>query len=234
MTMKIARRAALAGIASAAVAFSLTLSPGAATAASAASCTSKPYGYAGLIAYGTAAGVKATISAASVAQVSSGHVAGWIGVGGPGTGANGQDAWIQIGINSVPGTPNTIYVEAWVPGHGQVYTALGQVPVGATVNAAVLELPGKPGVWQATIDGRPVTTPVYLPGSHGSWQPMAVSESWNGGTPVCNTFSYRFGNVRIKAGAGSWKLFAGNATQITDPGYRVSSRTVAGFVAGSS
>ena len=44
-------------------------------------------------------------------SVEAGHVAGWVGVGGPGQGVNGEDAWIQAGIASMEGTDPMIYAE---------------------------------------------------------------------------------------------------------------------------
>lgn len=222
------RRTAVVAAAVIAVAAGL----GVQAASAARSCSSQPYAYAGLIGNRSASGLKATITAVSAPRVASGHVAGWIGVGGPGRGANGQDAWIQIGINSLPGSGNNLYAEAWIPGHGHAYKELGQVAAGEQVKVSVLELSGKPGWWQAAVNGKPVTKAVYLPGSHGAWEPMAMTESWNGGSSSCNDFTYRFGDVRISTGR-SWQGLR-DAQTLTDVGYRISARTLAGFVAGSA
>jgi hypothetical protein len=229
--LRMLRRSALTAALSLAAAGLFVFNAAAATSTS--SCTPNPYAYAGLIGNQNAGGVKATITAASAPQVASGHVAGWVGVGGPGQGAGGQDAWIQIGINSLPGTGNTIYAEAWIPGHGQAYKELGQVEAGQPVKVAVLEVRGRPGWWQATMDGNPVTKAVYLPGSHNNWQPMVISESWNGGQGMCNKFAYRFAEVQMVGGSGGWKPIR-DASALTDPGYRITNRTAAGFSAGSA
>jgi len=197
-----------------------------------ASCTQSPYAYAGFVGDSTVTGIRATIAAVGAPQVSGGHVAGWIGVGGPGQGAGGTDAWIQVGLNTMAGHPSVIYAEAMVPGSGQAYKELGEVPVGKRVSLGVVQLPGRPGWWQATIGDRPVTKPVYLPGSHGGWQPMAVSESWNAGTPICNRFAYRFVGVRVLTRRG-WRPFGVGAT-LTDAGYRVTGRPSSSFVARST
>ena len=42
-------------------------------------------------------GVRATITALRQPSVSAGHAAGWIGVGGPGAGPNGETMWLQTG-----------------------------------------------------------------------------------------------------------------------------------------
>ena len=112
------------------------------------------YSYAGHQATYRGHGVRATIALTREPAVDAGHVAGWIGVGGPGRGANGQDAWIQIGINSLPGSGNNLYAEAWIPGYGHAYKQLGQVAAGAQVKVSVLELPGRPGWWQAAVNGK--------------------------------------------------------------------------------
>ena len=71
--------------------------------APATSCTSKPYAYAGLASNATAQGIKATVTTLAAAQVPDGHVAGWIGVGGPNAGPNGQAEWLQAGLNTQVG-----------------------------------------------------------------------------------------------------------------------------------
>ena len=80
---------------------------GAATTASAGrACLSGAraggYSYAGHQAAYRGHGVRATIMLTRAPSVDAGHVAGWVGVGGPGQGANGGDAWIQAGVASVP------------------------------------------------------------------------------------------------------------------------------------
>ena len=69
------------------------------------------YSYAGHQASYRGHGVRATITATRAPSVDAGHVAGWVGVGGPGQGANGEDAWIQAGIASMPGMDPFVYAE---------------------------------------------------------------------------------------------------------------------------
>ena len=61
-------------------------------AAAAAACP-KGYSYAGLYSDSKASGIAATITMLDAPAVagSSSHVAGWVGVGGPGLGPNGED-----------------------------------------------------------------------------------------------------------------------------------------------
>src|SRR5262245_21203186 len=61
------------------------------------------YSYAGHQANYRGHGVRATITMTRQPSLEVGHVARWVGVGGPGQGANGEDAWIQAGIASLPG-----------------------------------------------------------------------------------------------------------------------------------
>ena len=209
------------------------IDPGSANAA-ANGCGSTPYSYAGVETNLGTHGIAATVTVARAAVVTSGHVAGWIGVGGPGKGANGTNAWIQIGLNAEPGRDNVIYAEAWIPGRGQVYKELGEAPTGQHVRLAILEVKGQPGTWRAWVDGRPVTDPVVLRGSErGTWQADALGESWRSGSQVCNSYAYRFENVRYATAAGGvWRSVAGTVS-LQDPGYEVVSQAADAFVATS-
>src|SRR5215475_11593737 len=62
------------------------------------------YGYAGHEANAVAAGVRATITPLVEPQLVTGHVAAWVGIGGPRNGPNGSDEWLQAGIASVDGS----------------------------------------------------------------------------------------------------------------------------------
>ena len=87
------------------------------------------------------------------------------------------------------------------------------------------------GWWRVWVDGRPVTKPISLPGSHGVWEPTATAESWDGGVQVCNRFNYRFSDVSVATRPGGvWRPLA-MASVLQAPGYRVVGRTLAGFVA---
>ena len=60
------------------------------------------YSYAGHQATDRGHGARAIITLTREAQIAAGgQVAGWVGVGGPGQGPNGEDAWIQVGIAAV-------------------------------------------------------------------------------------------------------------------------------------
>jgi hypothetical protein len=73
-------------------------------------------------------------------------------------------------------------------------------------------------VW---VDGKAVSPPIHLPGSHGTWYPEAIGENWNGGTGACNAFTYRFSDVMLAAeNGGSWRPMS-DGYVFQDAGYRV-------------
>jgi hypothetical protein len=172
------------------------------------------YTYAGHQATRTGHGVRATITAIREPDVAAGHVAGWIGLGGPGLGPNGTDMWIQAGIASVPGLGTFVYAEIARPGRSPQFVLLEEdVPVGKSRRLAVLEMSKRPERWRVWVDGEPVTKPIYLRGSAERWAPIATAESWNGGERTCNRFAFRFERVSVSHGrGGSWFAFR--------PGYR--------------
>jgi hypothetical protein len=202
-------------------------------AAPAASCTSRSYAYAGLISRRTGAGIKATLTALAPAQVRQGHVAAWIGVGSTNAGPGDQAQWLQTGLNALADGSSELYAELTQPGRAPRYqTILAHVDPGVAYHVAVVRLAGKPDAWQVFLNGKRVTAEAYLPGS-SRFQPMAMSESWNGGSPVCNGFAYRFANLQVATQRGSWQPL-GAATTLADSGYVVRSRTTAGFIARSA
>lgn len=226
--------AAVLALAGAFLVLTFTVAPSVAQAAP-RGCSSIPYSYAGIQTAGGTHGVQATITAVQTPRVATGHVAGWVGVGGPGEGANSADAWIQIGINALPGTGNVIYAEAWIPGTGHAYKELGQVPAGRKVKVAVLEVNGRPGTWRAWLNGEPVTKEVFLPGSqNGAWQADAIAESWTGGGRACNDYQYKFENVAAATVAGgAWKRVTSFST-VQDPGHRILQSAPSTFIARAS
>lgn len=180
------------------------------------------YAYAGYQSVRVGSGVRATITAFRPASVSAGHAAGWIGLGGPSQGPNGETMWLQTGVASLPQTPAMIYAEITRPGREPVFLPLlSGVKTGERHQLAVLEMNRRPGVWRIWLDGKPVTDPIVLPGSHKQWEPIVTAESWNGGVATCNGFGFRFERVGV-AGApgGSWRMFEPGFT-FRDRGYAV-------------
>lgn len=202
----------------------LAAAPGAGASASCGAGThgSAGYAYAGHQSAAVAHGVRATITPLSRPSVAAGHVAGWVGVGGPGQGAQGETVWLQAGIASLPGTPPMVYAEITRAGRSPVFLPLVEdVPVGQSHRVAVLEVAGRPGVWRVWVDGSPVTDPIVLPGSSGRWRPIATAESWDGGTRRCNGFSFRFEGVAVATKSGGrWRSFV-PGFRFLDRGYAV-------------
>ena len=167
------------------------------------------YSYAGHQSTYTGHGVRATIQLTRVPEIEAGHVAGWIGVGGPGQGANGGDAWIQTGIASMPGLQPMVYAEITQEGREPEFIALDEgVQVGESHRLAVLEVAGRKGWWRIWLDGEPATAPIRMRGSSGRWAPIATAESWNGRSAACNAFGFRFERVSVSyGGGGSWRPF---------------------------
>jgi len=167
------------------------------------------YSYAGHQAAQRGHGVRAAITLTERPSVEAGHIAGWVGVGGPGLGANGEDAWIQAGIASMPGAGPMLYAEITRTGSAPQFIPIAEgVTPGRTHSLAVLELADHPGWWRVWADGRAATKAVHLQGSSGRWAPIATAESWNAGTAACNSFAFRFERVSVSSGGGgSWQPF---------------------------
>lgn len=198
--------------------------------ADAAADCSKSYSYAGLVSMRDGHGIRATLTQLAVPNVSWGHVAAWVGVGGAGAGPRGETEWIQVGMNGFYGGDARVYYEVTLPGRPPSYTDVDlEVRVGESHRVAVAEVAGRRDVWAVWVDGRRVSDTFHLPGSHGRWQPMAMAESWNAGMRSCNAFAYRFSRIAVATRQRSWRRFE-PGSRLQDPGYRVR-RTRAGFIA---
>jgi len=186
----------------------------------ATSCSSD-YSYAGFDNSRDAHGIAATLTPVSAPDVERGHVAAWIGVGGIGVGPHRLTEWLQVGLSAGQGaTSSNLYYEVARPHDAARFTALlPSVPVGESHKVAVLELRGRRSWWRVWVDGKPVTEPIYLPGSHGTWDPQALGESWNAGSRACNAYAYRFDKLYYARHAGgSWARFR-KGVRYDDAGY---------------
>jgi len=205
-----------------------------AASAKVGACASKPYSYAGLAANRKAHGVAATLAAVAAPDVADGHVGGWIGVGGLGAGPGGAAEWLQAGFASFGSNQVRMYYEVTVPGVDPRYNELvADVRPGEKHRFAVLEMAGRSSWWRVWVDGAPVTPPINLPGSHGTWYPQAVAENWNGSSGTCNGLAYRFEDLALaETSGGKWRPFTSDYT-FEDPGYRVvkTQTAAAGFLA---
>jgi hypothetical protein len=184
------------------------------SAAGALACgNSTGYSYAGIGAASPASGISANISPLDAFDILNGHVAGWVGVGGPGEGPGGTNEWLQIGYSGFPGvTGSDIYYEVAQPSHLPTYHQVtAALPVGTMSKVAVLEMRNRPNWWRVWLNHKPVSAPIRLPESHDRWSPIATAESWDGGKGgTCNTFLYRFRHVSIaRAAGGGWYPLTG-------------------------
>ena len=200
----------------------------------AAACGSSGYAYAGLGANRRAYGVATWLRTATAPQVLSGHVAGWVGVGGPGAGRNGADEWIQVGLSAFPGSSfSSLYYEVAQPNEApRYYEVASGLPPGTMRKVAVVELARRHDWWQVWIDDHAVGAPVYLPGSHGAWRPMATTETWGAGSFVCNRFRYQFRSVSVATRPGGGWLPLQRSYTFQNHGYRIRRVGRATFVAG--
>lgn len=186
-------------------------------------CGVQAFSYAGLEAATKANGVSATLSTTVAPAVTDGHVGGWVGVGGVDDGPNGASEWLQTGYAAFSSDDTSqMYYEVTIAGSQPHYTMLAEgVGAGVSHRFAVLEMAGKPNWWKVWVDGKPVSPPIHLKGSHDAWYPQAVAENWNGGTGACNTYSYRFQDVSVATrSGGAWRPFQSSYTY-QDPGYKV-------------
>jgi len=182
-------------------------------------------------------GISGTLTARSAPVVQAGHVAAWVGVGGPNEAPDGTAEWLQVGMNSAHGsTNNHLYYEYARPGIPVTYVQLAaNIPVGQSVRVAVLKTATGRDLWRVWVDGKPVSDPILLPGSEGRLTPVATAENFDGGAPgVVNTFSYSVAGVRVATRAGGvWRPFTG-AQLRQDDGVQVIRSAAASFVAGSA
>jgi hypothetical protein len=198
------------------------------SAPSAMACAGGSYVYAGVAGDAPVAGVGASITPLpDDFQVRAGHIAGWVGVGGPGEGPNGTDEWIQVGFSAFPGSVGSdLYYEVARPGSTPVYHRVrAAVTPPAAMRVAVLEMHGRRDWWRVWVDGAPVSAPIYLPASDEQWRPVVTAESWDGGASTCNDFLYQFGSIRIASHpGGTWSPLAATTT-ISEPTTMVRRRT---------
>jgi hypothetical protein len=194
-------------------------------------CGKSDYSYAGLQGLRRSHGVRATLTPLAAPHVVAGHVAAWVGVGWAGGGPNGEDEWIQTGLASEPeyAAPR-LYYEIVTPGAPYRYQELGDVAPGQSHRLSVLEMEYRRGWWRVWLDGKPVTEPVFLPKSHGAWEPVATAESWNGGVGACNQLAFRFEKVGWAQHAGGWWHSLAGGYRFADPGYEVVRRAATTFL----
>jgi hypothetical protein len=192
------------------------------------------YAYVGVESPARGFGVSATLKTVTRAVVDAGHVAAWVGVGGPGLGPGGTDEWLQAGIAQDAGGSDVVYYEYKRPGDEHAtYVPIAPSQAGRKYTFIVYEQAAQRDSWRVMVDGAKVGDPITLPGSHGTFQPLAMVESWDGGvTGTCNGFGYDFSNLAVRTQyAGVWQAF--DLTRVLhDPVYLLTLRA-SGFVASS-
>ena len=214
---------------------------GALAAALAAACLVVPpagatgYTYAGLVGQKGPLGISATLTALEAPAVQRGHVAAWVGVGGPNEAPDGTAEWLQVGLNSGRGSWNILYYEYARPGIPVQYVQLAAgVPIGHSVRVAVLKCAAGRDHWRVWVDGRSASDPISLPASAGRLTPVATAENYDGNTAgVVNTFSYSLTGIKVATAAGGvWRpLTSGLLRQ--DGGVRMMRSALGSFVATS-
>lgn len=152
-------------------------------------------------------------------KVDGGHVAAWVGVGGPGMGPDGTDEWLQVGLASFDRPDGRLYFEIARPHKEPMFTELASgIQPGESLRVAVMELPFDPNTW-IVITPKGAEGPFYLPGSHEKWSPVATGESWAKGGSLCNTYAYRFDSVELASKRG-WRHLR-HGLKLQDRGSRV-------------
>ncbi|MGZ4309395.1 MAG: hypothetical protein ACXVFC_08800 [Gaiellaceae bacterium] len=191
------------------------------------------YSYAGLYAPAPAAGIGASLSMLDSPTVAGGHVAAWVGVGGPGLGPHGSDEWLQVGLASFDSPAGRLYYELALPGQQPRYVELAsRIAPGQSVRVAVMELPLAREEW-IVITPSGIAGPFHLPRSHAAWAPIATAESWARGGSYCNDFAYRFAGVELAHAGGAWSSLR-HASKLQDPGWRVHRLSRSSFSATSA
>jgi hypothetical protein len=203
------------------LAFASSLATGVAPeqAGSVAPTCAGPYAYAGAAGLVPATGVAATVRTVARPQLArTGQVAAWVGVGGPGLGPGGADAWIQAGLVAFGNGRTRIYHEVTRPGRKPVYTEVAAgVAIGERHRFVVAQVSAER--WAVVVDGRRVVGPVHLPGS-GSWRAVATAESWVRGARGCNRMTYGFEDVTVRTPRRAWARLDEHAL-IETAGYSV-------------
>jgi hypothetical protein len=165
------------------------------------------YDYTGVQNVAPSSGIRAYLTTTTPPAVKAGHVAGWVGVGGPGLGPGGKDEWLQAGYSGFDTGEAQVYYEVALPNKPPAYhTVVAALAPSAKNLLTVLEVAGKQGSWQVFMNNEPVSPVISLPQSHDKFSPQALGETWNGGTTDCNIWGYGFGDVEVAAKpGGAWQ-----------------------------
>jgi hypothetical protein len=190
-------------------------------------CGNPGYSYAGLLGSLPVHGISASISAPLTPTVQSGDVSAWIGVGR--TRVTGRRGSIRAGLLTLAGSTPQLFYDVRRYRTGEWHRFLGPtVNPGEAHRVSIREIPWRAGYWRVFMDGRRVSGPIKLMRQLRGKYALATAESWDGGTPTCNEFSFHFGPVRARQD-GPWRRLRIRGV-LQDPGYSVVRRSTA-FVA---
>jgi hypothetical protein len=191
------------------------------------------YAYTGAEDSSTRAGIRAGLGTVSAPRVMSGHVGGWVGVGGPNAGPGGTAEWLQAGYSGFDTRQAEIYYEVATPGKPPAYHTIeaGLRPTEHHL-VSVLENRGRVGTWRIWVDDEPVSPTFVLTGSHGRFVPQAIGEDWSG-SRRCNHFEYSFTHIQVAAAPGGFWTAPRRGYTFRSIGYRATKTGPASFVARS-
>jgi hypothetical protein len=116
-------------------------------------------------------------------------------------------------------------VEEVSRGEARRFVDLGRALPGRSYRLRVVET-GR-DLWQASVDGRVVGRPAFLPAGAASWRGVATAETWTAGRSHCNRYAYRCERVSVLRASG-WAGLA-DAERVGAP----VSGNAAGFSAGA-
>src|ERR671938_2066400 len=135
------------------VALAATVGVAPANAATSSGC-SREYSYAGFQSATRGYGVAAEISAQSAPDVASGHVAGWVGVGGVGWGPNGTSEWLQVGLAAFAGDATSeLYYEVTRPHDAaRLHIVKSGIRTGQAFKLGVLEMAHRRSWWRVWVN----------------------------------------------------------------------------------
>lgn len=192
------------------------------------------YSYDGVQGASRTFGVGATLRLDRPSEVTVGHVAAWIGVGGAGMGPGGSDEWIQAGIAHEEDGTDALYYEYKRPGDADAtFVQLQRAVPGVAYSLFVYERATQRDAWRVMLNGVKMSDPVVLPGSHGAFQAVATAENWDGGVAgSCNGYAFDFTSLSVRTTfGGAWQAFE-TSRVLRDPAYEIALRP-SGFTASS-
>jgi hypothetical protein len=150
------------------------------------------YLYGGVQSFGHVTGIAATLTPLTQPQVASGHVAAWVGVGGPGGGTGGIDDWLQAVVNGFEDGRMTVYIELRRGAYYYYRRVFTPLRLGLAHRFALRQT--TPGRWRGLRDRQTVGRHRLDP---QRWPGQETTESWKVRGGSCNRFRYRLTTIRV-------------------------------------